>query len=279
MKATSNSSIKLLIDGDILVYRMGFATQTKDGIPEPVYHATHLVNKLLYQLMEKFETTKLKIYLTSEDRSNFRFELATIKPYKGNRNKALNPNAVGKPVHYQAIRDHLVNKWHAEVITGKEADDALGIEQMKNIDSSTLRTIIVTLDKDLDMIPGWHYNFVQDRLYDCRDPGILILSETRKKLQGTGLKWFYAQLLLGDTSDNIPGLKGYGPAKTFDLLDSAQTEEEFWSTVTKIYLTSLEKTLTNEAIYARLYEVVDLLWMHRKEDDCKSEHLRGLKLC
>jgi hypothetical protein len=73
-----------------------------------------------------------------------------------------------------------------------EADDLLGINQTKD-------TIICTIDKDLRQVPGQHYNFVKDEIFTVN------LQE--------GLLWFYTQMLTGDASDNISGIRGIGLKK------------------------------------------------------------------
>ena len=41
-------------------------------------------------------------------------------------------------------------------------------------------------------------------------------------------KFFYKQLLTGDTTDNIPGCKGIGPKRADDILESASSDLECW---------------------------------------------------
>lgn len=268
---------KLLIDGDILVYRLGFAAQARDHGVEPIQHAIHLVKKCIKEMTHRFETENIKIYLTSGDRSNFRFAIATTLPYKGNRDKNINPKAPDKPYHYDNLRRYILYKYNTTMVTGIEADDAMGIAQMYNIDNPDLQTIICSIDKDMDMIPGLHYNFVTDELYSCDDPGELMLSSSKRKLRGTGYKWFYAQMLLGDSSDNIPGIPMFGPVKTYDALKDMNDEESMWKAVERIYLDRLmDSGLTYEQVYDRLYEVADLLWIWRKPHDCKSSELKLL---
>jgi hypothetical protein len=85
----------------------------------------------------------------------------------------------------------------AEVAFGMEADDLLGINQTKD-------TIICTIDKDLRQVPGQHYNFVKDEIFTV-------------SVQ-QGLLWFYTQMLTGDASDNVSGIRGIGIKKaTFFL--------------------------------------------------------------
>ena len=166
-----------LVDGDVLVYICGFAAEdtvysTPDGLifstmgqavkhcnsneierlveAEPLSHVLYLVKNALKRIKDRTGARVIKVYLSGK--GNFRNDIATIKPYKGNRSSV-------KPFHYNNIRDYLVNRWNAEVVDGIEADDALGINQSKD-------SCICTIDKDLDMVPGYHYNFQKDRLYD-----------------------------------------------------------------------------------------------------------------
>lgn len=236
-----------LIDGDILTYRVGFATQKMvDGVlqVEPVHHAYHLIKTNIMKIINGAKLDSYKLYLTANDKSNYRFDIAKTQPYKGNR-------VAPKPVHYQALRDYMVDHWGAEVISGREADDAMGIAQMQGQG----KTIICGIDKDLLMIPGLHYNFVSDIHYRFEDPGELF-KHKRGKILGGGLKFFYAQMLMGDAADNIPGLKGVGPIKALEMLDKLDTEEQMLYTVRKAY----EK----KDVLDRFEEVADLLWIQRE---------------
>jgi hypothetical protein len=100
--------MRVLTDADAVVYGAGFAAQkTVEGVvvAEPVTHALALakaslqaiweeVNAWLRQSGERCEA--LEVYLTGS--TNFRNEIATLRPYKGHRkNKP-------RPVHYDAIR-------------------------------------------------------------------------------------------------------------------------------------------------------------------------------
>lgn len=306
--------MEALIDGDILVYRCGFAAQKTvyqfvytdgeieqffdktlsevkkelknrhltpdDGqlqktiIPEPIENACYLVKSQIQRIMAITGAETFRVFLTSEDKSNYRFDLAKTKPYKGNRTQK-------KPIHYRELREYLEEQYQAEVIKQEEADDAMGIAQYRTVQGASeyapegwCDTIICTIDKDLDMIPGHHCNFVEETTYYINDPGYLQLKSNKRKIIGGGLLWFYAQCLLGDNCDNIPGLKGYGPVKVYNLLNSLTTEEGMLDLVLREY----EKVLNKEEAVERLLEVADLLWIRRKPNELKSDNLREL-LC
>ena len=173
-----------LIDSDILVYRCGFAAKG-----EPLNYVLHTVKQSIENIYQAFnEAPEAKVYLTGK--GNYRDKVAVTKPYKGNRD----PN--NKPDYYDEIRQYLIDQHQAQVIDRMEADDALGIHQWKNKDKST---VIVSIDKDLRCIPGWHYNFVKQELE------YVPLAQANKN--------FWTQVLTGDATDNIQGIPKCG-AKT-----------------------------------------------------------------
>ncbi len=305
-----------LVDGDILVYKAGFAAQKKRYIVEldegisyeypqyttrktieselskrklnnitvvssfdvdPIEYAYRSIDLLMESLLKKFDTKQYKLFLTSEGQSNFRFN---VDPnYKVNRLKSeccekqvvqklsgyLCPKcnklcqlAETKPRHYKALREYLIKTWKAEVVVGEEADDALGKAQVD------LSTVICSIDKDLDMIPGWHFNFDKWSLYRTSDPGQLKLTvphldgQTKTTISGGGIKWFFAQLLLGDNADNIQGVRGYGPVKVEKVLREADKFTEMLDIVQKIYYTAYK-----EQAEKLFNQRASLLWIRR----------------
>ena len=144
---------------------------------------------------------------------------------------------------------------------GIEADDAMSIEQyndFRNIAGGAptrwvdeLSTVICTLDKDLMMVPGWHYNWdAKGNKYVFQDPL-------------DGLKCFYKQLLTGDSTDNILGLFGVGPKSTLlKDVDKCKTEDEMALVVSDAY-----KKRFGSYWYMFMLETGRLLWMMRTPDD------------
>ena len=215
-----------LIDADILNYRIGFATNEE---PEDVAITTMagFLEDLLLLDLPQVQTWEL--HLTGK--TNFRNDYAVTVPYKGNR------KGTEKPVHYHLLREYLCSAWEATINEGIEADDMLAIRATELGDDS----IIVTLDKDLNQVVGWHYNFVKkNKYYVEKDEGLLN---------------FYKQFLTGDTVDNIIGVRGIGEAKADKLL-RGKTEAEMWSII-------VEKLGEERAI-----ENGHLLYMLRTHDDC-----------
>jgi 5'-3' exonuclease len=218
--------MELLIDGDVIVYRIGFATQHKDEdggvVADPLAYALHSVKVYINGMIKKTKADKSRLFLTGK--GNFRNTVDS--EYKANR------KGTAKPIHYQAIRDYMVNHLKAEMIEGMEADDKLALCQTDD-------TMIATIDKDLLMVAGKHYNFVKD--------------EYKTVTQEEGTRWFYMQMLMGDKVDNIIGIKGIGPKKAEKILDDS---EDWDATVESHY-----EEHFGEGWYQRMVQNTQLLWM------------------
>ena len=60
-------------------------------------------------------------------------------------------------------------------------------------------------------------------------------SQAVDKLRGAGIKFFYAQLLMGDSADNYPGVPGVGTTRAFEVLNPLNTEEDLYNAVLEEY--------------------------------------------
>lgn len=139
---------------------------------------------------------------------NFREALATRFPYKGNR------DPTHKPYWYQSIRNYITGSWGGIVVFGREADDECSILACKCMVSGE-DYIIATIDKDLDQIPGKHFNYLKRVFYAVTE------SESTE--------FFWQQCLSGDATDGIPGCWKCGPQMAtrlvqFASMDRAESE-------------------------------------------------------
>ena len=210
-----------LIDADIVTYRIGFAS-------EDVNDKLCLARcaEFMEELVMKPWVGDYQGYLTGSN--NYRKDIAVTAPYKGNR--------VGtKPKHYGLIREYLEKAWGCEVVDGQEADDAIGIKAYEIGDIEEY--IIMSIDKDLDMIRGWHYNFIKDTKYLIDDQ--------------QAIKHFYTQI------------KGIGPKKAAKILEDCITEADMYKAVLEAYDNDETRVLENG----------QLLWIRRNENQIWSPAL------
>ena len=215
--------MKALIDGDILVYRIGFASENETESIAVARCSEFIEDLILFNGFGKYQG-----YLTGK--RNFRNEIAITAPYKGNRKSA-------KPKHYQLLRDYMESAWSFTMIEDQEADDAIGIAAYE---MEVGEYCICSIDKDLDMLRGDHYNFVKDERY--------FITEEE------GIKNFYKQLLMGDRVDNIIGIKGIGTVKAERLLKECKNENEMYLAILEAYEGNAERVLENGR----------LLWIRRQ---------------
>ena len=212
--------MKALIDADIVAYRVACTLEDDDAEDFVYARAEDLVDQILVNT----EATEYRLFLTGKN--NFRYSI--YPEYKAHR-------PTEKPFWLEKCRQYLIATFNAEVIDGQEADDALGIAQTED-------TIICSIDKDLLMIPGRHYNFVKD--------------EFQEVTNDSGMRHFYMQCLTGDRSDNIKGIEKIGPKKAEKILAGCVTEQELFNAVRDAYSND-EEFLMNGRV----------LWIRRKENE------------
>ena len=283
------------IDGDRITMGAGFGSEKSikgklihvDPLPFALYKAKLTINKI----KRAVDANEYVIFIGDSGHKHFRYKVAKTLPYKGNRKD------VKRPEHEAAIREYLVRYHSAKIVRGVEVDDALGIEQWKYLVKSAktgelLRgtSIICSNDKDLDMIPGWHYDidygierrsgdrtyimksYKKSQIYFIKDPGFLALRKNNRNnknvLIGGGQLWFCAQLLMGDKTDNIPSCpkdakNGFGLVSTFEVLKDCKTFQEGVGICWGLYKENLKED-PPESIKNRFLEVARLVWIKRK---------------
>ena len=115
----------------------------------------------------------------------------------------------------------------------------------------------MSIDKDLLQIPGRHYNWVSGEhvTVSARD-GHLALGR---------------QILSGDPTDNVPGLKGVGPVKAAKYLDNASGPRDMLDRIRTIYLDHFGGDLDGSDRAFR--ETGRLVYILRHEGDSFDQYL------
>lgn len=178
----------------------GFSDEENDEYLENSY--MNFV-KLIAAVKEKFFAENAFIAVKQND--NYRDDI--YSEYKANRRK---PEALSNPF-VPLIRDRAVTQGLAIPAINREADDLLSIWAYQAIASGD-PYVIASIDKDLDCIPGTHYNPRKAIVYE-----VSVVEANQ---------FFYKQLLMGDPTDNIPGIPGIGPAKAASILEGIEDEDE-----------------------------------------------------
>ena len=207
---------KLLIDGDILIYKI--ATQNEidthwgDGLwtlhcDEKLCKAD--VDAQIEDLGAQLEADDYIVALT--DSQNFRKDV--LPTYKANRKDKR------KPMVLNALRKYVMEKHNGVMWKNLEADDVLGIMATEPSDE---KRIIVSIDKDLKQIPA------------LISVDGFVINETPLKLADY---WFMIQTLSGDVVDGYTGLPAVG-IKTAEKLLNKYTMVpvlDLWKIVVGLY--------------------------------------------
>lgn len=123
------------------------------------------------------------------------------------RNKISANYKVGrvKPTYYAELRNKILN-WGAIVQEQLEADDLIAVLHTKEYKKDKASSVIATIDKDLYILPGLHYDWRRKEAKDV----------TPEYAQ----RWFFRQLLHGDRTDTIKGIHRVGKETAKAFIDS-----------------------------------------------------------
>ena len=176
-----------IIDADSIIYQIAHY-QASPALAKKAF------DDKLKEVMTNTGSLEGAVFVKGID--NFRYSVTA--DYKGNRKDTMEPE----------IKER-INKLYEYANSfcicsdGAEADDYCGIAGELALQENK-RYVICHIDKDLDTLPGYHYNFRTTKLYymEPKDSYLFLMT----------------QLLTGDSTDNIKGLKGVGPKTAEKIL-------------------------------------------------------------
>jgi len=223
-------STKALIDGDIIAYRFAFINEFDidfgdEGEPSIITvaraeEAMVDVDHFIKWVVETTGADKAVVCLSGKD--NFRYKV--MPNYKDNRNASTVPTLV------DVLKNYMYQAWDAKSEPQLEADDLLSILQDN-------KSIICTIDKDLNQVQGMHFNWNKKDLYEIDE------------IQAS--HFFWTQVLMGDSTDGYKGCPKIGKVKSKSIVDDfierQLSEPEIWEEVVNIYYTNYRKYVDEEA--------------------------------
>lgn len=204
-----------LIDADIVAYRAASVSQDdiewNDGSYGLTLNSQQAKNSAQHIIRDWREGSRqLGVVLCWSSENNFRKE---IDPnYKANRKG-------DKPELLNEVTEWMKNNYESYSVERLEADDVMGIYHTAGVTD----TVIVSIDKDMQTIPGMLFNPDKDR------------APRRISVEQADRFWML-QTLMGDRVDGIPGIQGVGPKKAEKILSSTRSNlPNLWSTVVSAY--------------------------------------------
>ena len=257
----------LLVDGDGLAYYCAGNDDTDAGEAR-----ANLISKVK-SAQRACNAERVVILLTSSgSHKGHRYAIARVKPYQGQRVNSR------RPKNWQHLRECMeaggTFPFDIQATAVAEADDLFGMwayDQPENV-------VICTQDKDMRMLPGMHLDWVTHRTHKvaCQDhDGVLTVFNSEFNDKQYGPKWFWLQMLHGDTADNIPGLPKYvvdGKAKPCGEVTAGKflADEQ----LPHLRVAELYRSYYGDRWLVEMMEQACLLWMRREPvrwDDCMVE--------
>ena len=237
----------LLIDADMLLFRTMAANEIEANLGDEVWVRWAELNtvrdefwKTIDEWLERWHGADYRLCWTGP--SAFRKRIAP--DYKANRASLLKP--IGYKVMKRELLDEPTSFLHDEI----EADDWLGL-LAGALREAGQEPIIVSGDKDLDQVPGRHWWPAGVKKEET--PGLAVMEWADELLRDKAIEWivddsycdkhFYSQVLIGDSTDNIPGCPGVGAVGAKKIVNKFNTAEpvECWQEIVGQFEKALKK--------------------------------------
>lgn len=229
----------LLIDGNSMLFRAYYATlygrmmKTSNGIPtNAVYGFITMINKAL-------DMVKPDAVFVAWDAGKPTFRHETYTEYKGTRKQLDQELIVQFPIAREYLDSYGITRYECE---GIEADDIIGSLAKKYPD---VNIHILSSDRDLLQLidPTTDVYLMKKGITEMEVMNEEKLMETMgiKPCQIIDLK-----ALMGDSADNIPGVKGIGEKTALKLLNEYETVDNVYEHIDEIKGKLKEKLVTDK---------------------------------
>lgn len=201
----------LVLDGNALLHRAWHAIPpltTRDGrVVNAVYGFTHVVEKML----SLYKPTYMAV---AWDLPGATFRHEAYGAYKAHREKKADELYEQIPIIQEILAAYGIPSFSAE---GYEADDVIGTIAKKNADKGGIETLIVTGDRDALQLVNETTKVIffvkglsQVKVYD--------VAAVQEKFGVTPAELVELKALMGDSSDNLPGVSGIGEKGAVELV-------------------------------------------------------------
>lgn len=234
----------VLVDGNNLLFRSYYATaytgnimRNRDGFPtNGLYGFVNMINKIVAEENPKYMMVAFDIGKT------FRHE--KYKDYKGGRRETPEDLKVQFPIAKKILTAMGIKYLECE---GYEADDIIGTISSWCDKDPEYEALIVSSDKDLLQLIS------DETVVKLLKPKDYIMMDKATFIQTYGfepIKMIDLKALMGDASDNIPGVKGIGEKTAIKLLTQYGSLDGIYENIDNIKGSTHEKLITgNEDAY------------------------------
>lgn len=237
----------LLIDGNSIVFRAFFAMHNqidkftnKDGLHTAAIYGFKL---MLDHVLDKFHPDAA---LVAFDAGKVTFRTKMYDDYKGGRNKT--PDELTEQFPY--VRE-LVEACglHSYELKNYEADDIIGT-LAKEGDEAGYETLIVTGDRDLTQLASGHTTVAVTHK-GVTDTEHYTPAHVEEKLGITPRQIIDMKALMGDSSDNYPGVTKIGEKTAIKLVKQFGSVENLYDHIDDLKKSKMKEHLVEDEEIAR----------------------------
>ena len=214
----------ILIDGNSLLFRAYYGMRTRlsrtDGTPTGAVYAFFT---MILPILARAQPDDIFVCVFDASRETFR---QTIYPeYKANRQE----NPADLVAQVELVRDAMrAVGMHVLVVPNVEADDVIATLATKYCDAPG-GTKIITSDKDLmQLVSDCVFLYDGMKEVEVRAPGVLEKFGVRPD------QVVDVQSLMGDSSDNVPGVPGIGPKKATELINQFGSLDALYQNISDV---------------------------------------------
>lgn len=224
MRLSTVSKKLFIIDAMSLIYRAYYSTQflsTKDGLPTSALFGTTM---FLNSLLSKEKPDYIVIASDSKE-PTFRHEM--FKEYKANRSSMPEDLSLQMPILYEMFEAYGIKVLKTP---GVEADDLIG-SIAKRFASNELSVFIVSGDKDFMQLVNNNI-----KLYRPKN-GFVEIVDANKVYEKFGVaphQVIDCLAIIGDKSDNVPGVYGIGEKGAAKLISDYGTLDGVYANLASI---------------------------------------------
>ncbi|TVY06929.1 DNA polymerase I [Paenibacillus cremeus] len=217
----------ILIDGNSIAYRAFFALPPLSNSKGLHTNAVYGFTTMLLKLLEEHKPTH---FLVAFDAGKTTFRHKGYAEYKGGREKTPPELSEQFPLLRELLDSFGIRKFELE---GYEADDIIGTMTRIADEKGGIEVTVVTGDKDMLQLASEQVSIALTRKgiseIELFNPAHIDEVYGLKPLQIIDLKG-----LMGDTSDNIPGIPGVGEKTALKLLHEYGSVEKVLENASKI---------------------------------------------
>lgn len=229
----------LLLDGNSLAYRAFFALPLLTNDSGIHTNAVYGFTTMLQKILDEEKPTKM---LVAFDAGKTTFRHESYGEYKGGRQKTPPELSEQFPYLRKLIDAYQIKRYELEMY---EADDIIGT-LAKQAEKENMQVIIVSGDKDLTQLATDNVTVYITRK-GMTDIEHYTPAHIEEKYGLTPEQIIDMKGLMGDSSDNIPGVPGVGEKTAIKLLKEYNTVENLYENIDGMKASKMkEKLVENE---------------------------------